>query len=122
MEKKPAILAEMLSDDFNTAVEIREISDNRNAVFALEDISLGKKFGYFAGFITQTNGYFALHLEGKVIEGIGTLQFLGHDSKPNSGFENKDRWLYAKENIRKGDEIKIDYMCTEKELPPRFQA
>ncbi|MCK5517929.1 MAG: hypothetical protein KAI61_00810 [Alphaproteobacteria bacterium] len=120
MEKKPATLAEMLSDDFNTAVEVREMPDKRKIVVAVEDIPLDKKFGYFAGFVTQTNGFYALHLEGDVIEGIGKLQFLGHDLEPNSAFIKGDRWLYAINDIRKGDEVTVDYMHTEKELPSRL--
>ena len=125
MEKKPTTLAETLSDDFNTAVEVREMPDNSNAVFgkavfATRNISLDEKFGYFAGLVTQTSGFCSFHLEGNVIEGIGKLQFLGHDPEPNSAFTNDDRWLYAEKNIHKGDEVTVDYMRTNEELPPRL--
>ena len=110
------------SDKFNTAVEVRETPDKGKAVFAMRDIRLGEKFGYFAGSVTQTNDMHAIHLEGVLIKGIGKLQFLNHSCGPNSNFKNKNRWLYAKKDIHKGEEVTIDYTRTEKKFTSPFEC
>ena len=112
-----------LSEKFNSAVEIRETLEKGKAGFAVLDINANEKFGFFEGKEVGENNMHAIHLGGKLIYGPGKkLSFLSHSCDANAYFKDRERWLYAKRDITKGEEVTIDYFDTESEITEPFEC
>ena len=81
-------------------------------VFAVEAISKGELIGEYTGKKVKKDGIHVLWIwEGEEllygIDGTAPFKFLNHSSKPNAKFE--DQFLYAKKNIKVGEEICFHY-------------
>lgn len=80
-------------------------------VFAKERIRKGTYIGTYEGPRAKRNGKYVLWLggNGKAVGRCGRnqLRYLNHADRPNAEFDGFD--LYARRNIRPGDELTIDY-------------
>lgn len=106
--------------DNNPLCQVADSPVHGRGLFARHDIPAGTWIGYYDGPETQENGMHVLWLEnledkaGEDTEnewigydGINELRFLNHAKQPNGEMDELD--LYAKCDIRGGEEITIDY-------------
>jgi len=96
------------------------VADSRvhgHGLFARDDILAGTWIGHYDGQQTMENGMHVLWMEdgtnekGEVhwigFDGDNELRFLNHAIQPNGEMDGLD--LYARHDIKAGEEITIDY-------------
>jgi uncharacterized protein len=93
-------------------VHVDESSIHGKGLFATQAIARGTYIGCYLGPWAQRNGSHVLWIEGDDGDWIGRrglnrLRYLNHHPRPNAEFDGFD--LYARRNIRPGEEITIDY-------------
>lgn len=102
----------------NDGVEIRESSCRGLGLFAKKDFAVGEKvYSYDAGQIVRRSEICKLPIERQFhIDKVGDDRYevlaspgcyLNHSCEPNA--EEKNRTGYALRDIKKGDEITLDY-------------
>jgi len=110
----------MLGDDWQQNMTVKIVDGKGNSVFANDDITAGMIIGYCEGYEISYNTKYSLHLDGKIIEATGILKNLSHSCDPNAFFKDDKRWLHALKDIKKGNEITIDYERTESIISAPF--
>jgi SET domain-containing protein len=110
----------MLADNWQQNLSVKIVVDKGNSVFANNDITAGMIIGYLEGYEISYNTKHSMHLDGEIIEATGMLRYLSHSCDPNAFFKNDQRWLYALKDIKKGNEITIDYERTEPVISAPF--
>lgn len=89
-------------------VRIKKSPINGKGVFANMQYPPQTEITYFDGFEVEHGSRHSLAIEGRNIQGTGSLRFLNHCCNPNCYF--KGRMLVAKREITVGEELTIDYL------------
>ena len=110
----------MLADDWQQSLTVKTVDGKGKSVFVNDDITAGMIIGYLEGYEISDNTKHSLHLDRKIIEATGVLRNLSHSCDPNAFFKDDERWLYALKDIKKGNEITIDYERTESIISAPF--
>jgi SET domain-containing protein len=110
----------MLANDWQQNLTVKVVVGKGNSVFANDEIIAGMIIGYLEGYEISYNTKHSLHLDGKIIEATGILRNLSHSCDPNAYFKDNERSLYALKDIKKGNEITIDYERTESIISAPF--
>ncbi len=93
---------------------------DRTGVFASREFNADEVLGYFEGTSAEAGTDYSLTLEYRQVDPVGKLRHLNHSCSPNAHF--RDRWLVANGQIKKGQEITIDYCATETMIAKPFDC
>jgi len=92
-------------------VYVSESPIHGRGAFATRPIKKGTFIGEYEGPEARRNGKYVLwcYEDGEATgrRGLNRLRYLNHADRPNAEFDGFE--LYARRNIRKGEEITIDY-------------
>lgn len=91
---------------------VERSSIHGRGLFARGAIRRGEYLGTYTGPLVRSNGMHVLWVEDKPGKWIGRdgrnmLRYLNHSTRPNVEFDGFD--LYARRNIRAGEELVFDY-------------
>ena len=103
-------------------VEVKDAKKKGKGIFALKDIKKGEEILYFTGEVVEVEdeSKYPEHIRdhwhpideknGKKVYILpeSPWKYMNHSCEPNAGVKN-DRYLVAIKNIKKRDEINIDY-------------
>ena len=105
-------------DPKSSALEVKPSGIQGYGVFATRNHRPGQKIGDFEGYLVNHDDTYTLTVSGYKIMGTGPLKYLNHSCDPNAYF--RDRTLFAKKHISRGEELTIDYQATEGSLSSHF--
>ena len=113
----------MSAYDRNPLCLVADSPVHGKGLFARQDIPAGTWIGHYDGTLTEENGMHVLWIEADTdddttgntddegtylgYDGSNELRFLNHASQPNGEMDGRN--LYARRDIRPGEEITIHY-------------
>ena len=89
-------------------------------VIADEPIRAGAMIGVCDGPPIDHDTVHSITLGGERIDPSAPFRFISHSCNPNGVFRDRNRWLYAVDDIPAGHEITIDYLHTETVISAPF--
>jgi len=108
------------SKSLDDRVETNNSSISGSGAFAAKPLYKSEIIHYFEGDQADKKTDYSLTFDEKYIEPTNILRNLNHSCSPNCDFDGQ--WLFAKESIKKGVELTIDYILLEGKLTKGFSC
>ncbi len=105
-----------LAHDLASVIEVQQSSIHGLGVFARTAFRPGDYIGTYWGTKATEVTPYTLHVQNEdgtlfLIEGRNLLRYINHSESPNAEFD--DIHLFARRNIKEGEEITFDYSAGE---------